>query len=203
MLSIGRGPDKVDVDGDTWYNYNGRSVAYNCGYKDHKKALKRHVPKQCIKLFANLIKASPTWSNQNLANSRYINEAGLMQLVSQSRLRHSLIYAEKLGIDTFKFKTETAELATIDYIMTAFDGEDMIEQFVIGKYRVDLYFPVYKVAIECDENDHKGRDIDKETERQSFITEQLSCQWVRFNPHGDQFSIAKVTNAIFVAIKKA
>ena len=68
-----------------------------------------------------------------------------MQLVSKSRLRSSLVYAAKLGIDSFKFKTETAEMATIDYIMTAFGGEDMIEQFVIGKYRIDLYFPVYNV----------------------------------------------------------
>ena len=154
-------PDKIDVDGETWYN--GRLAAYNCGYKDHKRALKRHVHKQCIKLFGNLIKSSPPWANQNLANSQYLNKAGLMQLVSKSRLRSSLVYAAKLGIDSFKFKTETAEMATIDYIMTAFGGEDMIEQFVIGKYRIDLYFPVYKIAIEGDERDHIDRDVHKET----------------------------------------
>jgi very-short-patch-repair endonuclease len=154
-----------------------------------------------IKAFATLVKASLTRSNQNLAMSQYINQAGLVQLVSKSRLRKSLVYAENLGIDTSRFKTETAELATIGYIMTAFDGEDMIEQFVVGKHRIDLYFPVYKIAIECDEHDHKDRDVNKEIERQSFITEQLTCEWVRFDPHGDHFSIAKVVNAIFVAIR--
>ena len=192
-------PDKIDVNGETWYN--GRLVAYNCGYKDHKRALKRHVPNQCIKSFGNLMKALPTWPNQNLANTRYINEAGLMQLVSKSRLRSSLVYAAKLGIDRFKFKTETAEMATIDYIMTAFDGEDMIEQFVIGKYRIDLYFPVYKIAIECDEHDHQDRDVHEETARRSFITDQLSCQWIRFDPHAANFSIAKIINTIFLVVK--
>ena len=43
--------------------------------------------------------------------------------------------------------------------MQTFNGEEMIHQFGVGKCRVDLYFPKYKLAIECDEFDHRDRDI--------------------------------------------
>ncbi len=140
---------------------------------------------------------------QILANSQYINQAGLMQLVSKSRLRRSLVYATQLGVDTFKFKTETAELATTDYIITAFNGGNMIELFVIGKYRIDLYFLFTNVPLSVTSMIIKAEMSTKRPRgnRSSFITEQLSCQWVRFNPQGDNFSIAAVTNAIFTAEK--
>ena len=38
----------------------------------------------------------------------------------------------------------------------------MKRQFSIGSYRIDLYFPEHKLAIECDEHDHKDRQIDYE-----------------------------------------
>ena len=33
--------------------------------------------------------------------------------------------------------------------MQAFNGEEMINQFSVGKYRIDLYFPRYKLVIAC------------------------------------------------------
>ena len=49
----------------------------------------------------------------------------------------------------------------------------MNRQFSIGSYRIDFYFPEHKIAIECDEHDHKDRDINYETKRHKFIEEQL------------------------------
>ena len=195
----GAAPDRIVIDGVVWYH--AKTAARHCGYKDHKKAIKRHVPELSVKPFGDLLGVLQTWSNQNLASSYFINEIGLMALVSRSRLRQSLVYAKRMGIETFKFKTEAAELATIDYIMTAFEGEDMSEQFPVGKYRIDLYLPRYKIAVECDEHGHKDRSTDRECERELFITEQLGCQWIRFDPHAEDFSIAKVVNVIFKAIK--
>ena len=48
-------------------------------------------------------------------------------------------------------------------------GEEMIHQFSFGKYRIDLCFRRYKLAIECDEFDHRDRDIEYEVEQQKFI----------------------------------
>lgn len=40
-------------------------------------------------------------------------------------------------------------------IKTAFKNEIMINQYMVDKYRIDLYFQDYKLAIECDEKQHK------------------------------------------------
>jgi len=42
-------------------------------------------------------------------------------------------------------------------------------QKIIGTYRTDLYFPDYKLIIECDENDHKDRNQKEELERQNYL----------------------------------
>ena len=55
---------------------------------------------------------------------------------------------------------------TLDQIMQAFNGEEMIHQFGAEKCRIDLYFPKYKLAIESDEFDHRDRDIGYEVEQQ-------------------------------------
>ena len=34
----------------------------------------------------------------------------------------------------------------------------MQQQFAVGSFRVDLYFTRHKIAVECDEHDHKDRD---------------------------------------------
>ena len=41
------------------------------------------------------------------------------------------------------------------------------------KYRIALYFPAYKLAIECDEFGHNNRDVSYEVNCQKFIEDQL------------------------------
>ena len=43
----------------------------------------------------------------------------------------------------------------------------MIDQYTVDNYRIDLYFPKHKLAIECDEFDHADRDIEYEVKRQN------------------------------------
>ena len=56
------------------------------------------------------------------------------------------------------------EQEALSQIMQAFRGEEMIHQFCPGKYRIDLYLPEYKLAIEWDEFGHRDRDIGYELE---------------------------------------
>ena len=93
------------------------------------------------------------------------------------------------------------EQDALGQIMQAFNGEEMIHQFGTGKYRIDLYFPKYKLAIECDEFDHCDRDIEYEAERQKNIEKLLDCTFVRFNPDAKDFYILKAVNKVFVHIK--
>ena len=73
----------------------------------------------------------------------------------------------------------------------------MKPQFSIGSYRINLYFTEHKLAIECDENDHKDKDIDYEIRRQVFIEDQLNCKCIRYNPDAKDFMIEKAFNKIF------
>ncbi|KAA6417338.1 MAG: hypothetical protein FRX49_12667 [Trebouxia sp. A1-2] len=84
----------------------------------------------------------------------------------------------------------------IYHLKEAFKGCNMQEQFAVGDFRIDLYFVDQKIAVECDENGHRGRDLGAEIARQQFITKQLDCKWVRFNPDAKDFSIFAVINNI-------
>ena len=63
------------------------------------------------------------------------------------------------------------------------------KQFPIGSYRIDLYFPEQKLAVECDEYGHNQYNDIKEAVRQQFIQEQLQCRFHRFNPHSIGFCL--------------
>ena len=77
-----KAPEMLIVNDQCWYN--AKKVAHNCGYKDHKKALKRHVPHDNLKSFGELMGASQSWANHNLGNSHYITQAGIMALVCRT-----------------------------------------------------------------------------------------------------------------------
>ena len=86
-------------------------------------------------------------------------------------------------------------------LLRVFYGEETIHQFAVGKYRIGLYFPRYKLAIECDEFDHRDRDFGYEVERLKHIEKLFNCTFVRFNPDAKDFGILEVVNRIFVQIK--
>ena len=59
---------------------------------------------------------------------------------------------------------------------------------VLG-YRIDAYFPKYKLAIEVNEQGHNDRDIDYEIERQKAIENKLGCEFIKINPAKENFNI--------------
>ena len=73
---------------------------------------------------------------------------------SQQSLAKEL--AEYMGIKIIGHKYICKEAGTIYTIQKVFDGISMKRQF-IGPYRIDLYFPEHKLAIECVEHDHRDR----------------------------------------------
>ena len=87
--------------------------------------------------------------------------------------------------------------------MHAFNGEEMIHQFSLGKYRTDLYFAKYKFAIECNEFDHRDRDIEYKEGGQKHIEKLFNCTFVRFNPDAKDFCILKFVNKTFIQIKSS
>ena len=45
----------------------------------------------------------------------------------------------------------------------------MSQQFTIGFYNINLYFPEHKVSIKCNEYNHKDRDINDQINLQNII----------------------------------
>ena len=81
------------------------------------------------------------------------------------------------------------EEETLAPVVAVFAHLHPIKQFSCGQFRIDLYFPDQKVALECDEHDHIRYDSEAEADRQRFIEAQLCCVFVRYNPQAKDFSV--------------
>ncbi len=66
------------------------------------------------------------------------------------------------------------------------------QQKRVGRYRIDLYLPDYKIAIEVDEYGHRDRDPKYEEYRESFLKRTLGCKFFRVNPDAADFNICKI-----------
>ena len=99
----------------------------------------------------------------------FVNLDGAIYIATNSKKPQVLGLAKALGINIHKQKFLSKEQETISIIMQVFKGIKMIDQYTVGHYRIDLYFPEHKIAVECDELGHKDRDIDYEVKRQKLI----------------------------------
>ena len=71
------------------------------------------------------------------------------------------------------------------------------EQFQVLKYRIDLYIPELKIAIEYDENDHIGYSFEDQEEREEKIKKELKCEFIRLSDkRNDGENIAIVIKSI-------
>ena len=130
----------------------------------------------------------------------FLSRQGLLYVINKCRKPTPILINLAMcpGVELHKNKCLCKEQDTLGQIMQAFKGEDMIHQFSVGKCRIELYFPRYKLAIESDELDHRDRDIEYEVGRQRHIEKVLNCTFVRFNPDAKDFCTLKVVNKIFV-----
>ena len=106
---------------------------------------------------------------------------GLKLFLMRCRKPKFLNLAKHFGIKIENCFPASKEQGGLSQIMQAFSDEEMIHQFGVEKYRIDLYFPKHKFATECDELDHRDRNIGYEVGRQKHIEKLLNCTFVRFN----------------------
>ena len=129
----------------------------------------------------------------------YLTYNGLLKLILSTRKNVPVKFTDwlynLLGIPFTHIKFISAETDTIESIRKSICSES-ITQYSVDKYRIDLYFPEYNLAIECDENEHKDRDIDYEIEREIYIRNKLRCSFIRYNPYSDNFDIFKIIREI-------
>ena len=115
-----------------------------------------------------------------LQNCRSINKD---KIISSLNINLDIIY-------------ECKEASYLKIISSSFKYFSQIFQYKIGIYRIDLYFPKYKLAIEVDENNHKDRCEIYENKRKRYLEKQLGCKFIRFNPDEEKFNIGNIISDI-------
>lgn len=135
--------------------------------------------------------------NQNLL---FLTIHGLLKIINKSRKQESINFYKLINLHIYKYKFPCIESESINLIMKAFEGEIMIQQYPVYIYRVDLYFPIYRLVIECDEQHHLNHQID-DIVRQNEIIKLLDCKFIRYFPFDKNFNIMEIINKIFKVIK--
>ena len=91
-------------------------------------------------------------------NTVLLTEHGLKLFLMRCRKPKAFDVAKDFCVKIQHCLLASKEQDALGQIMQAVNGEYMIHQFSDGKYRIDLYFPKYKLAVECDEFDHRDRN---------------------------------------------
>jgi len=189
----------INNSNDIWFR--GKTIAKILGYKHTKAAIGSHVDSEDKSKLGDLELGDSRPLTHNEKTTIYINKSGLRSLICRSRMPNASALAKEFDIDIHSHKYECKEAESLGAIMKVFKGEKMKTQHPVLGYRIDLYFPDYNLAIECDENGHSDRSIAEEIQRQRRITKKIKCQWLRFNPDSTDFNIFDVINQIFTIIK--
>ena len=82
-----------------------------------------------------------------------------IQIIMDHRTTPAVNFRNRLGCNQHG-PIMTQEQSILSEIVTIFAAEEIILQNNVLGYRLDAYFPKYKLAIEIDEQGHNDRDID-------------------------------------------
>lgn len=108
--------------------------------------------------------------------------------------------AKSVGISIPKDIDITKEQKTIGQIRRAFQHLRTVQQYKVAPYYTDLYFPDYRIAVECDEEGHRRYSLKEERKRENYIEQRLNCSFVQYNPDSPKFNIGDVINQIIMLI---
>lgn len=136
----------------------------------------------------------------------YLTHKGLERLLFLSRSDEAIKLVELMGIQSIRKWFPSIENDIMLNIINAFKCENIKRQYICDKYRIDLYFIDYKIALECDELQHNvQKNIQTDSKREEVIKNKLNCEFIRFKPFESDFNIfeliGKIHNRIVECIK--
>jgi very-short-patch-repair endonuclease len=187
---------QVSLDGTPWFK--GKDVAMLLGYKDTTQAIRVNVGDDDKRQLCEVCSSALAVGAQpNEMQTMYINEAGVRRLVMKSQKPQASELAKQLGIkeETRYVRKEIEIVGFIQELLT----EMMVPfefQKRVASYRIDLYLPSQKLAIEIDENNHADRDPSYEQEREKSIQEELGCKFLRINPDASDFKLSSCVGRV-------
>ena len=111
-----------------------------------------------------------------------------IQIIMDCRTAPAVDFKRRLGFKQYD-PIMTQEQSVLTQLHTFFKTEDKLFQHNVLRYRIDLYVPKYRLAIEVDELGHFARDIKSEIERQNKIEKELHCEFIRIDPSRKNFDI--------------
>ena len=161
----------------------------------------RETVKSNKELHSNIIKIK-TQTKGGEQTLSFITYKGLHSLLAKSRKPSVIDFCKRVDIDICARIYACIEADTLKCIMEAFSNEEIRFQYHIKSYMVDLYFPKYKLIIECDENFHK-HNIERDLIRENEIKEEDDYTFIRYSPYAEDFNIFKVINMIIKALYKS
>jgi very-short-patch-repair endonuclease len=122
-------------------------------------------------------------------------------LKASYNFRNNYITSVSDNINVVNNLSMCIENQTIGFIQNTFkDIYDSKRQYLIGPYRIDLYFTDLMIAVECDENDHIDRDMNYETIRENYIKSN-NIKIIRYNPNEENFDLSNVLRQILLITK--
>lgn len=131
----------------------------------------------------------------------HLTHKGLEKLLFSSRSSESIKMNELLGMEITRKWFPCIELDIMSNLVSAFRCENVCRQFACEKYKIDLYFVDYNIAVECDEFQHMNESNKiKDEMRETRLKQILNCDFIRFNPFESQFNVFELIGKIHFAI---
>lgn len=192
--------------------YKAKEVAYFLYYPEPSKAIRAHVHDSNKKYWNEIQSNFENIPKRFHHDTIFVNEAGLLNLLMRSRnftdfnFIMNFINAFGLSIDYVNYSRKQT---IIEYILCATNAHFIgCKNFAISNYRIDLYFPEQRLAIECEENVEssgngdcsgyiKRRSTDSIIARRNNIKSLLQCEIVHFNPDSKNFNVYKFIGDVF------
>ena len=190
----------LDLDTGIWIR--GNDVAAILGYSRPRDAIHDNILPEHKRPLNSLLPTAPLNGNERRAT--YINVSGLRTLIACSQRPNKEPFIEfcreQFGIGCHVVTRLRKEQEYIGYIIKVFEHKGPRTQFPVERYRIDLYFPAERVAVECDEYGHRDRCPVQEATREQFIAARLGCRFVRFNPDAPAFCVFDTIREIMQAL---
>ena len=160
------------------HNIKGKFCVKNMCYLTIKAAKGIYNTKKLAKRQTKNDKSYGTEFIDNMSRI-YIRENLALSIIMDFRTPTAIEFRSKLRFKQHDLIT-TKEQSVLTRIMKEFSREKILLQHSVLSYRIDLYFPRHKLAIQIDEKGHK--DIDKEFEGSKATEKEIDCKFIIINP---------------------
>lgn len=199
----------INYNNELWYN--GKDLLYLLKYKKKYYNIILYKISKKYKGTINTILKIKAEINYENNEEIYINKEGLKYIIFKTIKVTPKIY-NKIKKFNFIKNLEVKNKIILSYnedicikeILFFFSFVKTIKYFKIDNYIIDIYFPEYNLAIECDELNNQKCNLDRLIKREKYISDKLKCTFIYINPNKKNFSlintIKQINEFIYVEI---